>query len=247
MLIHDAAPGYDSAMAVPAAGIAPLAHTTDVSTDAPGADAHLPALIAAHLGHEAPEAADDAGMDEAFAADPDPEDDVLLLLDEWHDASDHLRGIRVDGSNGDNCIRGSAFRDRLIGNGGDDVILGGGGNDDLVGGDGDDTLSGGSGNDWLFGGRDNDTMTGGSGQDRFDFRPGDGRDTITDFTIGDDRIVLIGFGEKFDTFAEVLAAGRQVGADFVITLPGADGRSSVIKLQGVDGARLTKAEFDFIR
>ncbi len=63
---------------------------------------------------------------------------------------------------------------------------------------GDDLLSGGSGNDRLFGGAGNDTLTGGAGADRFVFSMRgvdgsvghDGNDTITDFTVGTDVIVL---------------------------------------------------------
>jgi Ca2+-binding RTX toxin-like protein len=48
----------------------------------------------------------------------------------------------------------------------------------LVGGDGDDTLAGAVGDD---------TLTGGAGRDRFDFdAAGQGTDTITDFTLGED-------------------------------------------------------------
>jgi serralysin len=58
-------------------------------------------------------------------------------------------------------------------------------------------MSGGGGNDTLTGGLGQDTMTGGAGRDRFDFNsvaeigsgPG-GRDIITDFVRGKDKIDL---------------------------------------------------------
>jgi serralysin len=79
----------------------------------------------------------------------------------------------------------------------------GSGNDSLTGneaanrlesGAGNDTLIGNGGNDVLIGGAGEDVMTGGAGADMFVFQsngdsvPGLGRDTITDFTQGSDRI-----------------------------------------------------------
>ncbi len=61
----------------------------------------------------------------------------------------------------------------------------------------DDTLNGGAGNDILIGGAGNDILTGGSGNDTFLFRAdacpalsSAGIDTITDFTVGQDKIQL---------------------------------------------------------
>ncbi len=53
-----------------------------------------------------------------------------------------------------------------------------------------------------MGGAGNDTLTGGSGADRFIFRsPTDGVDRITDFTVGQDKIVFVAseFGLDFPT------------------------------------------------
>ena len=57
------------------------------------------------------------------------------------------------------------------------------GNDRLVGGDGIDRLTGGIGND---------TLNGGLGNDIFQINTGIGRDVITDYTSGEDRIKLLG-------------------------------------------------------
>lgn len=70
---------------------------------------------------------------------------------------------------------------RLVGGGGKDLLTGGGGKDELDGGGGQDTL---------VGGRGRDELTGGAGRDTFKFERGDGRDTITDFRQGQDRIVV---------------------------------------------------------
>jgi large repetitive protein len=63
---------------------------------------------------------------------------------------------------------------------------------------GNDTIDGGDGNDRIYGGAGNDTLTGGAGADRFVFSMrgvdgttgNDGADTITDFVVGTDRLVL---------------------------------------------------------
>jgi serralysin len=69
---------------------------------------------------------------------------------------------------------------------------------------GNDTLVGGYGNDVLHGGAGTDRLTGGSGYDTFVFRDGDSgtgtaRDTITDFTRGQDRIDLSGMDANLNT------------------------------------------------
>ncbi len=65
------------------------------------------------------------------------------------------------------------------------------------GGSGKDMLVGGNGNDTLSGGVNSDTLTGNAGMDSFNFvMPTEGIDTITDFSVVDDTIVVSakGFG-----------------------------------------------------
>ena len=65
---------------------------------------------------------------------------------------------------------------------------------------GNDTLNGGTGNDVLFGGAGNDTLTGGEGNDKFVFlaNSNSGKDVITDFQAGSDKVV----------FADVVSADK---------------------------------------
>lgn len=75
-------------------------------------------------------------------------------------------------------------------NGSDDVINALGGDDIVRGLSGNDILRGGAGDDLLDGGLGDDILTGGSGRDKFVLNAGEGVDTITDFEVGVDQIVL---------------------------------------------------------
>ncbi|MEH2060844.1 MAG: cadherin-like domain-containing protein [Nostoc sp.] len=87
---------------------------------------------------------------------------------------------------------GNTLDNILTGNTGANTLTGGDGNDTLFGNSGNDTLLGGAGDDLLAGGIGRDMLTGGSGRDSFNLagsRTG-GYDTITDFTHGDDSILV---------------------------------------------------------
>ncbi|NVO28050.1 calcium-binding protein [Donghicola sp. C2-DW-16] len=87
-------------------------------------------------------------------------------------------------------LYGGQDKDKLYGGANSDYLNGGGGRDKLFGQDGDDTLLGGTGLDKLTGGKGDDTLTGGGGNDRFIFSGRAGHDTITDFDVDHDTIVL---------------------------------------------------------
>lgn len=76
-------------------------------------------------------------------------------------------------------------------------------------GSGKDMLVGGNGNDSLTGGMGNDTLTGNAGMDSFNFvMPTEGVDTITDFSVVDDTIVVSAKG-----FGGGLVAGAVITPD----------------------------------
>jgi len=102
---------------------------------------------------------------------------------------------------GNDQMQGYGGDDLLMGNQGNDLIEGGDGQDVIYGGQDADSLKGGAGNDWLLGDRGDDwlagelgadILTGGSGQDQFVLSKiiNDQPDQITDFTKGEDLIVL---------------------------------------------------------
>jgi hypothetical protein len=111
----------------------------------------------------------------------------------------------LNGGFGDDVLRGGGGRDALHGGTGDDILRGQSGNDFMVGDNGMDTLIGNAGNDMLRGGGGNDVLVGGLGRDRlagqadsdvFRFNQAAdspnmaGRDTILDFSQGEDVIDL---------------------------------------------------------
>ncbi|NCR54093.1 MAG: calcium-binding protein [Microcystis aeruginosa L211-07] len=90
--------------------------------------------------------------------------------------------INGTGNNGNNVITGNSGANLLSGLDGNDSLNGGNGNDTLLGGNGDDTLVGGTGND---------SLTGGSGRDFFRYNSRtEGLDTITDFNVLDDTVLV---------------------------------------------------------
>ena len=126
--------------------------------------------------------------------------------------------------------------EHLIGGEFADTLTGNAANNTLVGGRGNDVLAGGAGIDTLIGGQGNDTLSGGADTDYFiiDKAAGD-TDTLTDFVIGTDRIVLSGF--TADTYATM--AISQQGADARLDL----GDGQVLVLRNVQAAGLTLSSF----
>ncbi|MEQ1620320.1 MAG: calcium-binding protein [Methylococcales bacterium] len=123
-------------------------------------------------------------------------------------------GVTLSGAQGAVTLTTAALASAatILGGAGDDVLnaglatkavtlTGGEGNDRLSGGLGVDTINGGEGDDIISGGAGGDSLTGAAGADFFVFNvPGNPAtdsngvnvDTITDFTVGTDKIVAGG-------------------------------------------------------
>jgi len=152
------------------------------------------------------------------------------------------RRDEIDGGIGNDRLIGLAGNDEIDGGRGDDLLEGGAGADDLDGEAGNDSLFGGEGNDLLNGGAGDDVLTGGAGSDIFEIYPGSGRDVITDFTNGLDRIEIDGFGRA--AVEALIGAARQVGGMLSLT-SGRAGRSPcrisvwriwILRISAVSGA-----------
>ncbi|WP_099066659.1 beta strand repeat-containing protein [Nostoc linckia] len=133
------------------------------------------------------------------------------------------------GGNGQDTLYGDAGNDRLEGDNGDDKLYGGDGNDSLIGGNGQDLLVGGAGNDFLDGDKGDDNLTGGTGSDIFVLEKAAGRETITDFSLGEgDKIGLSGL-----SFSQLSFSGNQISL----------GNQTLAVLTGFNTTTLTQSNF----
>lgn len=122
-------------------------------------------------------------------------------------------GDVIFGNAGNDIITGNDGNDVLKGDDGSDSLNGGNGRDILIGGLGNDTISGGNGDDILFGGAGNDVLNGGEGNDSFVFDvtlTQGGLDTINNFQILSDKIVLVNQVPGFD--ANISLQSRNLGS-----------------------------------
>ncbi|WP_435258458.1 calcium-binding protein [Thioclava sp. FR2] len=117
------------------------------------------------------------------------------------------------GGAGNDTIRGSAGDDTIYAGIGDDFIGGGSGNDHIFAGAGTNRIFGGLGDDTITAGVNRDVMSGGPGADSFVFDSsthigiGLGRDRITDFTSGQDRIDLSALNQTFNGTSGLIGSG----------------------------------------
>ena len=197
---------------------------------------------------------EDGGGDEALW--PDPVGRNVISLGDGDDflytPNNPVGSVSVYAGKGDDWVtvwaeRGTAYggegNDELIGNDGEsDQVFGEAGNDILTGRRGNDTLTGGDGNDTLRGGRGNDTLTGGAGNDRFvmDYL---GRDIVTDFTLGEDKIVI---DEGF-TVSSLRGAQLEFvrkGANDAVLKGTGGSRSEFMLLRDITDAEITQLNDD---
>ncbi|HEY0599062.1 hypothetical protein [Brevundimonas sp.] len=109
-------------------------------------------------------------------------------------AAQNTGGSGVDALANLEQVTGSAHNDVLVGSSAANSLWGGAGHDQLNGLAGIDTVDGGEGYDFVNGGAGNDRLVGGAGGDRFRFDsplgPAPNVDTIVDFSVADDTILL---------------------------------------------------------
>ena len=122
----------------------------------------------------------------------------------------------INGGGGNDLLQGGGIRDTLNGDAGNDTLYGHTGDDRLNGGNGDDDIWGDEGNDFLYGHDGDDTLTGGDDDDTFviavglydtsDNTPLNGHDTILDFVVGTDKVLIL-WGGTGDTPTDLEGAG----------------------------------------
>ncbi len=91
---------------------------------------------------------------------------------------------RLNYSNENDTITGTAVAEIIQGGDGDDTIISGGGRDVIIGGKGDDTIT-------LGDGAQSVVYRFTSGSDALSWSFGDGADTVNNFKIGEDSLVLV--------------------------------------------------------
>ncbi len=152
--------------------------------------------------------------------------------------------------------------DEFLAEAGDDVVFGGAGGDSLTGGDGydrlyggadNDTLDGGAGADKLKGDTGDDTLTGGAGADHFVFAAYasegsgfSGHDTITDFNVAEDKLLITGGYRVADLLNTTLYPQLAHDESGGVRLTFADNGASVI-LTGVKREQLSAANFHILQ
>ncbi|MEG4208912.1 Calx-beta domain-containing protein [Microcoleus sp. S13_B4] len=165
-------------------------------------------------------------------------DDILT----GDSANNVLIGMRgndsLDGSLGNDTVFGGKGSDTILGSSGDDVLFGNRGADILNGDDSNDILYGGKGDDLLRGGLGLDTLTGGMGVDKFLLSTNSGTDTITDFEVGKDLLVL-GNGLSFSQ----LAIAQDSGSTLIRL---AQTGEILASLGGVSAIRISAANFGLL-
>ena len=216
--------------------------TTDLHLDLNGGKTST--IAGKHLHIDA-----DTLIEQAFGGDGDDQVVGNLLDNTLHGGrgDDTVAGgfgsDAIYGDAGDDVLRGDLnSRDSGGVRGGDDLIHGGaghdiiggkGGHDTLYGDEGNDRLFGDAGNDWLSGGSGNDVLTGGDDGDIFALGLDQGLDIITDFTIGEDWIELLG-GISFAQTSRL-----QLQQDTLLSF----GDQTLALLQGVTADHLTENSF----
>ena len=155
------------------------------------------------------------------------ENDVLMGMS----GNDYL-----DGAIGNDSLFGGKGNDIMLGGSGNDVLFGSRGADILNGGDGNDILLGGKGDDLLTSGLGSDILTGGNGNDKFLLATNAGTDTITDFEVGKDLLVL---GNNL-TFAQLSITQENSSTFIRLSATG----EILASLNGISASLISAANFN---
>ncbi|WP_016950144.1 CHRD domain-containing protein [Anabaena sp. PCC 7108] len=171
------------------------------------------------------------GEDKLFVAEADGTNNIFGAAD-----ADEITVI--EGSH--QFLFGGSGDDKIVSQGSNNRLFGGSGIDVLVSNQ-NDSLSGGEGDDVLFAGKEGgNKLTGGAGIDQFWVANGSlpiTKNTVTDFTIGVDKI---GFGGvEILNFGQVIK--EQMGADTLLKT----GTTEIALLVGINANSLTANDFAF--
>lgn len=130
------------------------------------------------------------GTDNPETMNGTTEDDRIASFN----GDDQIFGLKgsdfIWGGYGSDLIEGGDREDEVYGGPDNDILRGNAGHDRIFGGTEDDQLFGDTGNDLLRGSLGNDTLTGGERIDYFILARGEGTDTITDFVVNVDKLLL---------------------------------------------------------
>lgn len=135
------------------------------------------------------------------------------------------------GGDGRDYLCGGSDRDYVLGGNGEDLLWGNHGNDILNGGGGNDLVRGNNGDDSIDGGAGDDILFGNAGADIFELTPNFGTDTIADFDLESDRLMLSGglsFSDLFFSSHDISIAATD---------------ETLAILSGVDTSTLTESNF----
>lgn len=162
--------------------------------------------------------------------------DNLVGTDDGDVLNGNSSSTLIRGLQGDDLVTGGENSDYLWGNSGNDILSGNNGNDTLIGGTGNDSLSGGNGRDILQGDNGNNKLRGGTEADIFVLDETSLENTIVDFEVGIDKILLLNNTNFVDLKIEDFTS------EIAVTLLTTEG-NAIAQILGVSKSDLSEADF----
>lgn len=168
----------------------------------------------------------DSASDKVFETTGEGTDTVVASVSYALAAGSAVEQLTAKAGNTAINIFGNEFAQTISGNSGANALVGNGGSDTLLGLGGDDRL---------FGGAGNDILTGGAGHDRFFFETAltANVDTVTDFNVAEDTLVL-----DHAIFAALTAGGYLAAGAFAANTTGLAGDASDRVIYETDTGKL---------